>query len=578
MTSTNMTDFALLCPSAGVNGVAPYEPPAPRWSIDLHLDSNEGPVPDEDVLRAIRNVDAERVRRYPDARPLEAAIARSWGIDPSRVVITNGGDDAIDRVCRAVLGPGRTMLTHAPSFEMIARSARLAGGGVRTVEWFDGTFPERLVHDAIKPGVALVVLVSPNNPTGGVIDAAAIERIAGEARRVGALVLLDLAYVEFADEDPTPAVLELDNIVVVRTFSKAMGLAGLRVGYTIVPGAIGSWVRAAGGPYPVSGVSLAAGEAAWARRDERRHVDAVRTERARLWAACERLGLEPLRTQANFVTVRSERAQWSYEALGSLGIAVRVLQDHEGPPLGRITVPGDERAFGRLLRALETAINPEAILFDLDGVLADVSGSYRVAIETTARTFGIELAPDDVARAKAAGDANNDWMLTHRLLLEHGVRVELAAVIGRFQGAYLGDGARPGLRERERLIPECSMIERLAARVKLGVVTGRPRDEAEWFLNRAGVRACFGTLVAMEDAPPKPSADPVRLALARLCVERAWMVGDMPDDALAARGAGVVPVGVVAPGDEGGIAAGALEGVGVARVLGCLNELRGLLP
>ena len=113
-------------------------------------------------------------------------------------------------------------------------------------------------------------------------------------------------------------------------------------------------------------------------------------------------------------------------------------------------------------------------------------------------------------------------------------------------------------------------MERLAARLPLGIVTGRPRAEAQWFLERTGIAHLFGTVVAMEDAPAKPDPAPVRLALERLGVRRAWMVGDTPDDMHAAAQAGVLPFAVAAPGDE------APEGG--ARVLAQLTDLLDLLP
>ncbi|MEO1535972.1 MAG: aminotransferase class I/II-fold pyridoxal phosphate-dependent enzyme, partial [Planctomycetota bacterium] len=102
-------------------------------SITLRLDANEGVGQTDAVLEALRSVAAEDLRRYPDATALERRIADEHGVDASRIVLTNGGDDAIDRICRAVLQPGRTMLTHEPAFVMITRSARLAGAAVETI-------------------------------------------------------------------------------------------------------------------------------------------------------------------------------------------------------------------------------------------------------------------------------------------------------------------------------------------------------------------------------------------------------------------------------------------------------------
>ena len=138
----------------------------------------------------------------------------------------------------------------------------------------------------------------------------------------------------------------------------------------------------------------------------------------------------------------------------------------------------------------------------------------------------------------------------------------------RFQSLYLGPGGAPGLCEAETLIPRPALLRRLAARRPLAVVTGRPRDEAESFLDRFGIRGLFGAVVCMEDAPAKPSPAPVRMALERLGVGAAWMVGDTPDDVVAAQRAGVVPIGVVAPRDDPAAVTTSLRAAGAAARAG----------
>jgi phosphoglycolate phosphatase-like HAD superfamily hydrolase len=110
------------------------------------------------------------------------------------------------------------------------------------------------------------------------------------------------------------------------------------------------------------------------------------------------------------------------------------------------------------------------------------------------------------------------------------------------------------------------------------VVTGRPRRDAERFLSDHGLADCFATVVTMDDAPIKPDPAPVRLALERLGSRHAWMVGDTPDDLRAARGAGVLPLGVLAPQDEPERARSALAAAGAARILDRLDDLLEMLP
>ncbi len=212
---------------------------------------------------------------------------------------------------------------------------------------------------------------------------------------------------------------------------------------------------------------------------------------------------------------------------------------------------------------------PQALLFDLDGVLADVRESYRRAVVETAAQLGVVLTPPEIAAAKAEGDANNDWVLTRRLLARHGVEADLDEVTRRFEALYQG-----GLWEAERLLCPVAVVARLARRLPLGVVTGRPRRDAERFLEHFGLAEHFVGMVCMGEAPAKPDPAPVRLCLEHLGVVRAWMLGDTPDDVRAALGAGVLPLGVVAPGED---SADALRAAGAVRVI-VPTDLEELLP
>lgn len=565
-------------PARRLDGLSAYKAPESGPLVDLVLDANEGRASSGSLRDVLDRFDATDLARYPNASALERAIASRFGIASGRVVVTNGADDAIDRICRVSLEKGRALLTHSPSFEMIERSATLAGASVRTIRWMGGRFPASRFLSKISQETSLVALVSPNNPTGGVIDRESLREIIAAARTFGALVMLDLAYIEFADGDPTIELLEKPNVVLVRTFSKALGLAGARVGYSISSLEIADWIRTVGGPYPVSSVSLAlASPALDAEAEQKLFIDQIRSERESLSDLLLGFGCEVLESQANFVTARFTNAAFVRRSLAALGIAVRSFPNRdELDGFLRISLPGDKAAFDRLRTSLRTILDPQAILFDLDGVLADVSDSYRQAIVETARSFGITLSLDEISAAKHAGNANNDWELTHRLLEQRGVRCGLGEVTKRFQNSYLGSQDNPGLRESERFLTSRPTLERLGDRYRLGIVTGRPRTEAEWFLRRAGVRELFEAMVCMEDAPAKPAADPVLLAMEQLSAERAWMLGDTPDDIASARKADVLPLGVLAPGD-GERAIGAMEVAGAAIVLERVGQLEEII-
>jgi len=355
-------------PAPWARNASSYAPPVQNAPITLKLDANEGAAPAPWVREIVAGLDGEALRRYPKPREFEAFLAARFGIDPSRVLVTAGGDDAIDRACRAVLGPGRELILPAPTFEMFVRYAAVVGASVTTVEWRGGTFPTDAVTTQLSDRTSMIAVVSPNNPTGSVIDAAGLERVSSRALAGGALVLADFAYTEFADEDLTPLALTRPNVVVVRTLSKAWGLAGLRVGYALGPPDVIAWLRAAGGPYAVSGLSLAIARACMERGQAAMQASVARAGRevGELRSLLVSLGVDAEPSQGNFVLARfasqTQSADSVRAALGQRGIGVRGFPTE--PLLSnalRITVPCDAEAFARLTGALHEIVAPATL-------------------------------------------------------------------------------------------------------------------------------------------------------------------------------------------------------------------------
>ena len=519
----------------------------------------------------------EEIGRYPDRASLTAALAEQLGIDRSRVLVTAGSDDALERAFRSVLAPGREALLTRPTFEMLPRFARQAGAEVVEVAWPAGPLPLAELQGAITARTALIAIVSPNNPTGSVASVEAITALVAAAPQ--ALVVIDLAYVEFADTDPTAELLALPRVLVTRTFSKAWGLAALRVGYAAGPNEIIDQLATSSLPYPVAGPSLRVAERALREQggEMRAVVAAVRRVRAEVTSLLTALGVPPAPSQGNFVALEGPVVSWLRDGLAGLGIATRSLQSGDTPRL-RITCPPAPAAAERLITALRTVLRPEAVLFDLDGVLADVSLSYRAAIIGTAARYGVTLSGPEIQAVKRRGQANDDWALTTELLAQAGWPASLPEVTATFESLYQGSDAVPGLREREQLIPPRLFLERLAERYPLAIVTGRPRPDTERFLAQAGIADLFSAVVTRDDGPIKPDPFPVCEALRRLGRTRAWMIGDTPDDIRAARSAGVVPLGIVAPGDDPAATGAALLASGAGRVLSSLDQLLEFLP
>ena len=359
---TAATSSAPTGPVSRIDPATAYRRPAIGPGM-LRLDSNEGVLPSRALLGDLANADPELLRRYPDVSALETALATRVGIPPERLLVTAGADEGIDRACRAFLAPGHTLVLPDPSFDMFECSAALAGGELVRVPWRDDAFPTDAFVRQLDARTAVVAVVSPNNPTGSVATLPDVRRLAAAAPN--ALVILDHVYVEYADEDLTPKVLDLPNVLVLRTLSKAWGLAGCRVGYAIGSAYVIAVLRAAGGPYTVAAPSVALALSQLKRGVEplRAHVARVREERRLLSARLAAAGLVPRRSQANFVLVEcGPRAGSIHAGLAARGVLVRDFPDRRGLETAlRITLPGNAPDFDRLSEALERTLQSEGL-------------------------------------------------------------------------------------------------------------------------------------------------------------------------------------------------------------------------
>ncbi len=304
-----------------------YSPPKFKNEITLQLSRNESRCAIDDLENQLASLGPNFVTRYPDHRPLQSQIGNWIGVDSDRIVVTAGGDESIDRVMRiALAGDRKKIVSHQPSFEMVDIYAANYGGELDAVDWLEGEFPVESLIAEIDSETAMVVVVSPNNPTGGWIPIAQILQIAAVAGQYGCRLLVDNAYVEFADENPTTELMANENIMIVRTFSKAWGLAGLRVGYLIAPDAeFAETIRNASGPFPVSAVSLETARRAMTQYQQAMatNVSTIRTMRSLVDQLVTGCGGKPHSSQGNFILAEFDDADSTWTGLAEDGVGVR---------------------------------------------------------------------------------------------------------------------------------------------------------------------------------------------------------------------------------------------------------------
>ena len=188
------------------------------------------------------------------------------------------------------------------------------------------------------------------------------------------------------------------------------------------------------------------------------------------------------------------------------------------------------------------------LVFDMDGVLVDVTESYRETIARTVAHFtGVEITPEQIQDYKNRGGFNDDWKLSHHIIASAGMRVRFDDVAEHFQKLFLGNGA-DGLILRERWVARPGVLEKLNQRFRFAIFTGRPKAEVELTLNRFAPRLVFDPIVGMFDvANHKPAPDGLVEIRNAGAGSKLYYIGDTPDDARCARAAGVPFIGVAAP-------------------------------
>ena len=259
----------------------------------------------EKYFEALKNVD---FNRYPDMMNTSLCyyIAKAYGVKPNQVCCGVGSDELLEVTFRAVLESGDNVISFSPSFSMYNVFAYLCGANFIPVYFNDNyTFNIGKMIQAInKYKPKIVCICSPNNPTGQVISKTDIERI---VYSTDALVLLDLAYVDFAEEDYTNLAVKYDNLIVFRTFSKAYALASIRCGYAISKSDNINLINAVKAPYSLSTQSALL--ASIAIRHKNLYlplINEVKKERSRVYTSLKELGFDVIDSQANFLFINMD--------------------------------------------------------------------------------------------------------------------------------------------------------------------------------------------------------------------------------------------------------------------------------
>ena len=309
-----------------LQGLVPYDPK--YLPARAYLSANENPRDVETEIRqkiisAIRKVP---LNRYPDplANDLRDMIAEANGLDRDQVLLGNGGDELLFNIALAWGGPGRKFLNLPPTFSVYAANARLTGTEVVDVPRLaDYSIDEEAVFARLGHGdIDYVIVASPNNPTGKLANEEFLVKL---LNATDALVLVDEAYFEFSRTTMRPYLAMHKNLLILRTFSKAFSLAGVRMGYILGNAEVIREFLKVRQPYSVDAVSQAIAREVFSERQKfERGIMAIISERDRLLEELAKVpGVTVYPSDSNYILFKLEGADKVWEALYARGILVR---------------------------------------------------------------------------------------------------------------------------------------------------------------------------------------------------------------------------------------------------------------
>jgi histidinol-phosphate aminotransferase len=351
-------------------GIKPYVPGKPIEELErqygikdsIKLASNENPIgPSPKAVSAIQDV-MVNLNRYPDdsGYNLVRKIAKKINVLPENIVIGNGSDEIIGMIARAFLKPGDEAIVPYPTFLMYEIMTQCVGATSLPVPLRSLSIDLNRIKERLTPSVRLIILCNPNNPTGSVIKKSDFETFI-QSLPSGVVVVLDEAYMEFVrDPDCVRGITYLASglpVIILRTFSKAYGLAGLRIGYSVAPQEISDLLNRVRQPF---NTSLPAQVGAVAALDDdlflKKTIDLVHEGIDYLYDALSKIGVNYFETQANFLLIDVKKnADDVYEEMLKQGVIVRSMTSYGYPSYIRVNV-GLDSENKRFIEALKKVV------------------------------------------------------------------------------------------------------------------------------------------------------------------------------------------------------------------------------
>lgn len=527
-----------------------YIPPKEGRKNFIRLDFNEhGRGPSSGVLEALRTLNNETFSMYPEYAPLLDTLSEKLNVEKDEIFISNGSGEAIKFIIEEYLNPEEEVVLLEPTFSLFEILCQKASAKITSIPYEpkDFSFPKEKVMQSIGKDTRMFIIANPNNPTGTLTNYSDLEEII--KTNPNTLIVIDEAYALFSgiNNHGYEKIRKYPNVFILRTFSKAYGLAALRLGYVVSHRKNIARLRSRSLPFNVNQIAVIAAQAAL---QDQKYLDEYLAEviesRNLLQKSIQELGFLTYPSAANFLLVNfGNQSTLIRDELYKAGILVRDFTHKKSTKnCLRISIGTLEQTKTLIQQIRIICKKPDCLLFDMDGVLVDESESYRACIIKVVEYFSRQtINLSLLEKYKNKGGYNNDYDCALAILKDMNIEINREVLIERFQKYFLDD-----LFHKERWIMPVPLLLDFKKYYSLGIVTGRPRKEAEATLKKFGAQGFFDALITADDVEKgKPSPEGLIKAKTLLKAQKALYVGDLIDDACAAEAANMPFIAVVPP-------------------------------
>lgn len=551
-----------------VRQLPPYEKPQEGRYNCIRLDFNENTRGFADLLDN-GELPGELINTYPEYAELTNKIAELYKLDPDSVLLTNGSDEGISVIASTFIEPNIDIaVVSEPCFAMIPHCLKLAGAQLKSVKVNDDlSFNIEGINKVLAQNIKMSFFASPENPTGAQIE---YEQVIEWCKTYPeTLFVIDEAYGEYGQKTCLDLINKFDNLLVLKTFSKAWGMAGLRLGVVFGQNNLLENLKRVKLPYSVNAAAVWTASRLidnWSKIKNEVSDSLLRLDQ--LSEQIEKRGYKLKRGASNSVLLELGFAAKAFTRFcASRSILVRDRsQIIEG--VVRVSV-GTEDENEKFLQTLDSFGKSYGIMFDLDDTLVDTSESFaQVVAELVDLYSGIPLTDGELNALRAEGGFNDDWVATKELINRRGYEADIEDILLTAMPKYMSIA-----RKKEKLICDLDVLKDLSQRHPLFIVTGRCRVEYEpiW---AERLNPYFENVYCVGDRPDcqvKPSGDYLKACMDEYGLTDAVYVGNSVDDMTAAKSLNISAIGISST-----LSAEFLKSSGAKYVVESVDELRGL--